>query len=400
MSAVDVGRKISERMAAERKAPQAAPSDAPATAAPPRGHSGTATGTPTQASELQRRHQGLRRHRWTAAELMGVQFPPARYAVPGVVAEGVNLLCGPPKIGKSWLALSLAVAVATGGQAFGTLDVAKGDVLYLALEDTGRRLQNRLRKVLAEKDAPEGLTLETQCPPFPEGAAHVRAWLGQHPEARLVIIDVLARVRGASSTTSAYSDDYAAVGQVKRIADEHGIAVILVHHTRKAAAEDFLDTVSGTAGIAGAADAVLVLGRGRGEADGVLHVTGRDIEEAEHALSFDAATGQWSIMPGPALDNLISGTRRALLDHVRAHPGQQPKSITGATGLPYASVKKTLARMAEDGQLIRDKRGRYSPVPAVPDVSAAAQSGSGSVSGDVSECPQGVSGERVGDRPC
>ncbi|MGI8701240.1 MAG: AAA family ATPase [Nocardioidaceae bacterium] len=95
---------------------------------------------------------------WTAAELMACEFPEPRWAVPGIIAEGVTLLAGAPKVGKSWLALGLGIAVATGGKALGALDVMEGDVLYLALEDPPRRLQDRLAKVLSGATATGRLT--------------------------------------------------------------------------------------------------------------------------------------------------------------------------------------------------------------------------------------------------
>ncbi|MER5783895.1 AAA family ATPase [Streptomyces mobaraensis] len=106
---------------------------------------------------------------WTADELMAAEFPEPRWAVPGIISEGVNLLAGPPKVGKSWLSLGLALAVAAGGQAMDTVPVEGGPVLYLALEDTPRRLQTRMRKILGGEPAPVALTLATSCPPLPQG---------------------------------------------------------------------------------------------------------------------------------------------------------------------------------------------------------------------------------------
>jgi Mrp family chromosome partitioning ATPase len=96
---------------------------------------------------------------WNAADLMAATFPAMRWAVPGVVAEGLTVVVGPPKVGKSWLCWGLAVAVASGGVAFGKVPVEAGDVLYLALEDTPRRLQSRLGKVLQRDPAPHRLTI-------------------------------------------------------------------------------------------------------------------------------------------------------------------------------------------------------------------------------------------------
>ena len=137
----------------------------------------------------------------------------------------------------------------------------------------------------------------------------------------MVVVDVFAKVRGRPlAGMSAYDADYAAIGYAKRLADEHAVAVVLVHHVRKAGADDFLAEVSGTNGLAGAADATLVLKRPRGEADGILYITGRDVDEAEHALRFAPETGTWALLDGPAVDYTVSGTRAAILRHLRAIP--------------------------------------------------------------------------------
>ena len=181
---------------------------------------------------------------------------------------------------------------------------------------------------------------------------------------------------------SAYDADYAAVGYAKRVADKYSIAIILVHHVRKAGSEDFLQEVSGTNGIAGAADATLVLKRARGQADGILHVTGRDVEETEHALTIDHDTRRWLRSDRPADELQLGDTRAVILAYLRDAGPAGPKAITEAVGIAYGTVKKTCQRMAEDGQLQAGTAGRYSapnpggtqalpvagvpPVPSVP----------------------------------
>jgi AAA domain/Winged helix-turn-helix DNA-binding len=300
---------------------------------------------------------------WTADELMATEFPEPRWAVPGIISEGVNLLAGPPKVGKSWLSLGMALAVAAGARAMDVIPVEGGPVLYLALEDTPRRLQTRMGKLLGPDGAPSTLTLATSCPPLPQGGGEALAqWIERHGDARMIVIDVFAKMRGPSAPgASAYDADYAAVGHAKRLADHYGIAVVLVHHVRKAASDDFLAEVSGTNGLTGAADATLVLKRSRGQADGVLHVTGRDVDEAEHALRFHAAAGAWQLLEGPATDHTLNQTRAQILRHVREHPGAKPKQIAAATGLPPNLVRQTCARMANDVQLIRCSGGYVVP---------------------------------------
>jgi AAA domain len=337
------------------------------TALPAATETGTETGQPAPL-----------RTAWTADELMATRFPEPRWAVPGILAEGVSLFAGPPKVGKSWLSLGVALAVASGGQALEAIEVQGGPVLYLALEDTPRRLQSRMRKILAGQPAPSALTLVTSCPTLPEGGDKAIArWLEGNPDARMVAIDVFAKMRGtAPAGLSAYDADYHAMSRVKRLADTYGVAVVLVHHVRKMGSDDFLNEVSGTNGLAGAADATLVLKRARGQADGVLHVTGRDVDEAEYALSFQSAAGVWHLLDGPPEDHTLSDTRAAILRHVRHNPGSPPKQIAEALQISHDNARKTCQRMAADGQLHADTAGRYrlpagptpDGVPAVPQV--------------------------------
>jgi hypothetical protein len=302
---------------------------------------------------------------WTAAELQRIVFPEQRWAVPGLIAEGVTLVVGPPKIGKSWLGLNLACSVAQGGKALGSVDVDAGDVLYLALEDNGRRVQSRLQRIMGDAPWPERLTVETWCEPLSQGGTErIEEWLDGHPDARLVVVDVLTRVRGrnADRTTSAYVADYDAVAEVKAIADRRSVAFLVVHHVRKASSDDFVDAVSGTHGLAGAADAVMVLARSRGSAQATLKVTGRDIEEGEYALDFAADIGTWQMLDGPASDYERSPERRAILEVLRAEEGLGPKAIADTAQLSHDVVKHLVRKMVDAGDLDTDGTGRYFPV--------------------------------------
>jgi hypothetical protein len=303
---------------------------------------------------------------WTAEDLMAAEFSAPRWAVPGVIAEGVTVLAGPPKVGKSWLFLGLAVAVAAGGRALGSIPVRAGPVLYMALEDTPRRLQSRLRTVLADAPAPDRLTLLLSCPPLPEGGEWIDRWLTINPDARLVIIDVYARLRGPTPPgVSAYDADYSSLGRIKAIADAHGVAIVLIHHVRKAQSEDYLNDLNGTNGLSGAADTVAVLRRPRGEGAGTLYVTGRDVDETELSLSFDAEHGLWSLLAGSAIEHTLSGTRLQVWRYVQAHDGAGPAEIAEAIGASEASVRQTVRRMTEAAQLDVIDRGRYC-VPGTP----------------------------------
>jgi hypothetical protein len=205
--------------------------------------------------------------------------------------------------------------------------------------------------------------LSILCPAMPAGGdAQIAEWLDAHPDARLVVIDVFAKVRGNPPPgVAAYDADYAAMTRIKRVADAYGVAVLLIHHVRKQGSEDFLATVSGTHGLAGAADAVLVLERARARADGLLHITGRDVDETDLAMAFNADAGAWRVLDGPAADYQLSETRGLVMRFLRANPGTGPKAIAEALRLDPNTVRQTVRRMAEDGQLHAAPGGKYRP---------------------------------------
>ena len=307
--------------------------------------------------------------------------------MPGVLAEGLNLLAGAPKLGKSWLALNVAAAVAYGGMALSKISVEKGEALYLALEDPPRRLQRRLRLSLGGESAPDGLFFETDWEQLLEGGCdRLDSWLDRHPDCRLVVVDVFAKVRGiVNGNVNRYEADYAAMASLKTIADDHAVAVLVVHHTRKASADDYVDSVSGTHGLAAAADAVLVLSRSRGSADAKLHVTGRDIEEAEYAMQFNPAEGTWALLEGPAEEYELGETRRRILVHIRENGPATPKTIAEALQIEHDAAKQACSRMARDGQLGTDGSGVYSYLSPVSPVSPSLNAGDSSDTGDSRE---------------
>jgi hypothetical protein len=274
-------------------------------------------------------------------------------------------MAGAPKLGKSWLCLGLAIAVASGGRALGTIPVERGEVLYLALEDNARRLQDRLRVLLNWEPAPEGLHLELEWPRLDSGGAEeLHEWLDAHGGARLVIVDTYARIRPQSSSRDRYQADYEAAALLQAIGVARGIAVKAVYHTRKAESLDFVETVQGTFGTAGAADTIVVVKRARGECDATLHITGRDVQEQELALRFAADAGRWELL-GPSAEHHLHETRRRILETLAAHGKLTPKQLSELTPIGHDLAKTTMWRMANDGQLITTNGYYDLPVTAV-----------------------------------
>ena len=318
----------------------------------------------------------------TAAELHHEEFPELVQFVHGIVLEGFGIVAGPPKLGKSWWTLNLALAVAAGGRAFGKVPVQRRDVLLLALEDSPRRLQGRVRAVYGSDIPPHRLHILTKVMPgllVPT----ITAWLQGHPGG-LVILDTLGRARQQRRRgDDAYLADYQAGVALKNIVDAFpGSALLAVHHTRKASSDDFVDDLSGTLGLAGSADYVLVLRRQRNSNEATLQVTGRDAPEGEYA--FTTAEGAWTLS-GNGLaeaateaqnrrDNKNLGDRALeALAFVNDHPaGVVADDLAEHLGISSNDAGTYLRRLHSKGRIDKPARGIYTPL-SVSEVSEVSE---------------------------
>ena len=181
----------------------------------------------------------------TGTALLAKDIPDLEFIVEDILPVGATLFVGRAKDGKSLAVWNLCLAVASGGVVFGRYPTSPGPVLYLALEDSERRAKKRLldqMRALHMETCPEGF--EVLCWEAPRVGAgleeHLHGWLDTHPGAKLIVIDILEKVRPPRTRNgSVYQDDYAAVAPLQRLAQDRGIAVVIVHHTSKARAEDF-----------------------------------------------------------------------------------------------------------------------------------------------------------------
>ena len=287
-------------------------------------------------------------------------LPPLKWAIDGFLPAGLTILAGSPKVGKSILALHIALAVATGGCALGKIFVQQGDVLYLALEDNKRRIQERIN--CSDLDANTDISrLDVVCisPRQAEGGlAYIEFWLQQHKEARLVIIDTLQMFRTQlSGKGHMYSEDYNTISEIKKLADKYDVAILIIHHLKKAKEnEDWLNEFSGSQGIAGAADTLFSLKRSRTQATGILHRTGRDVEEKDFALTLD---GFGWVLQGDAEEFTMPEWKRQILDFLKEHDTVTPMELAQAYNLNVDTAGKQLQRMAKEGKIQKIGHGKY-----------------------------------------
>jgi len=292
----------------------------------------------------------------TAADLEMMNFDPPKWLVPGLLIEGgVAILAGRPKIGKSWLALQIANAISEGTPLFGR-EIERGEVLYLALEDSLRRLKSRSDLL--------GSLWSAKLRFFTEWAKGREALdaIGDLLEyigvgtVRLCVVDVVARI----FPTEADHNDYGVVGDYlagfQQLSSKFKTAFLLIHHYGKAAREDFVDGIIGSTAYSSTTDTVLGLKRARGTQEAVLAATGRDIEEQELALSF-SLPGGWKC-EGSARDVMLSQERRQIVDLLSKEGALAPKEIALHLDSTSDRVRQLLFKMKNAG-LVLENAGKY-----------------------------------------
>ena len=230
-----------------------------------------------------------------ADTLQTIAYEPLTFLVEDLLPQGLHLLAGAPKIGKSWLALWLCLRVARG-EPLWNFPTHPCEVLYLCLEDSFQRIQSRLFDLT--EDAPPTLYFAVMAEQLHSGLVEqIEQFLKEHPATGLVVIDTLQRIRTVSNDVSPYANDYRDIGVLKGLADRHRIAVLLVHHLRKLGDDDPMNMISGTTGLSGATDSNFVLRKSkRRENTATLYCTGRDIAYRELSLEFNSDTHIWDLL--------------------------------------------------------------------------------------------------------
>lgn len=294
----------------------------------------------------------------TAKELAGKTFTPLMWVVQDILPEGCYLLSARPKVGKSWLSLQISLAVALGESTLGK-EVVKGKAIYLALEDNQRRLQDRLQQLRPNGFETDNLRLFTEWSSFDQGGIEELVELIKSEEPKLVVIDTLAKVRGASRNNHVYENDYKTLAPLTALASIYRMCILIVTHNRKGKSEnDALEQVSGSLGLTGAVDGALVIDGIRTDKQYKMSLIGRDIPNDDELAIERKQNGEWQIL-GNATQVFVSEERKAILDLLYLHPnGLKPKEIADLLDKRPSAVRKLVATMSTNGQLVGNN-GNY-----------------------------------------
>lgn len=235
-------------------------------------------------------------------ELYEMVYPGKPPVIDKFLYPGTYLFVGAPKVGKSFMMAQIAYHVSSGTPMW-QYSVRKGMVLYLALEDDYRRLQERLYRMFGTETTPD-LFFSVASKSLNEGLLdQLHTFLSEHPDTNLVIIDTLQKVRETEGDTYSYARDYDIIAGLKAFADKTGICLILVHHTRKQKSDDSFDRISGTNGLLGAADGAFIMYKSkRTDGDATIEVSGRDQPDKHFMLTRNKETLCWDLKGERSLD--------------------------------------------------------------------------------------------------
>ena len=235
------------------------------------------------------------------SELLEMELPPINFVVENFLPQGFHILAGTPKVGKSWLLLSLCLQVSKG-ESFWNLPTKQGSVLYLCLEDSVNRIQQRLLELT--ETAPENLHFATHSESLSGGVIEqIETFIVEHSDTVLIVIDTLQKIRDGASEGSVYAADYKDMGMLKEIADKYSVTILGVQHLRKQPNSDPHLMVSGSTGLIGAADGSYILKKDDPlDIKAKLFIRGRDIEENIFSLEFSRDSCQWEFISSETPD--------------------------------------------------------------------------------------------------
>lgn len=285
------------------------------------------------------------------AQLAKLDLKPPRAIVDNFLYEGLTIIAGMPKFGKSFLSLNMVLSISSGASLFGSLRVNQCNAMYLALEDSANRVKERADVISNAMGIgmPDNLYLKSELLPMFMGGMDQLELFIQRDDVSLLVIDTFAKFAiGRKRSGNVYDDDYVASQMLHDLAIKYHVAIVTVHHTNKRQeVNHFLDNVSGSNGVTAAADAVMVVKRNENNLP-ILCVTGRDVVEGEYVAQFDKAAFIWSI-GGEMQDVRISDDQKMIIDLLQKNTAGMTISALKQffPDKSYDAVKKIIYRLRE-----------------------------------------------------
>jgi hypothetical protein len=298
-----------------------------------------------------------------ARELLELPDTPAIYCLPERIPSGLVVFGGRPKSKKSWAALQLSIAKAMGGETLGKC-ATKQRVLGLFLEDNNHRMRRRLKFFgLTPQSASELLHIEYDWPTGLLGVGKLERWMLAYPDTGLIVIDVLQRFRGAKDPRqSAYEADYETMRMLHAMcAKFSGLTILVLHHVRKGVVEEPIEALNGTFGIAGAADAYVILCRRVADNRWAVHIDGRDWESFEHDFVWE-----WRDQIGwtwlGLLEESATDQQSEILAMAKAEGYVTPSAVAEHFNITKQAAHDALQVLVKRDVLFNAGRGHYKPV--------------------------------------
>jgi hypothetical protein len=312
----------------------------------------------------------------TSRQLAQTVFPEQKWFVPGIVPEGLTILAGPPKVKKSWFALNIALAVATGGKVLGSLPVEQHSVLFISLEDGGRRIQKR-QELMGCPQGTDNLYLAYD---WQGGCTELRNFLSEHREVKFVITDTLFLFSGTNrkgiKDMNAYSETSEATKALKKIAQEFGVGIMAITHTNKSSScldsPASMNDIIGSQGTAGGADTILVMKKGKTGNNTVdLYLNGKDLEEESvKTLQWDSDLCAWKLL-GEKSEVILGETQKKIAEALENEGALPSAKLYKVLKSEYgydssdSAMRTVLTRMVHDGKLyLKDKLYSLTPFTA------------------------------------
>jgi len=353
--------KKNEMAFVERTRPVLNPTSSIAEAIPPPTDLDFQPSKATQKTETERKHPTIAIRSYE--EIFNEPLEDIKWIIDDFLPVGLTILAADPKSGKSWLAQHLTIAVASGGMALDHYHCNQAAVLSLSLEDSTQRFKHRLHKLLDGQTPPPNAHFARKWELLPQGMRHIVDWIRWHENPGLVVIDTFQRIRGRTKSygqDGIYERDYRDVACLQEIAQDHQIAIILVHHLNKGNMDDSYQRISGSQGLTGASDQNYVMVTDREKNEAILTMTGRELDDRRIWIQQDQQTGRWFYQGTAAekKENEMEGSViEALADLGRP---SSPTEIARYLGKSRQTVHKQIKAILGKGLIDRSVvQGKY-----------------------------------------